>query len=188
MLRSSSSTCCGDVCSGRWRSDGHWHITLFGSMPSRPRRAGRGPSSAIAARDGVFFAISNDWTDPLGLISDRIGRKISLVLMMAYRASPCCSSSAWALAIPVVRGCTLVGFNFGGNFALFPAATRTFSATGTWRQLRLGVHRLRPGRDCRTADGRHVPGPGTRQGLDAWLPPFIIAASPASSPPSWARC
>lgn len=58
-----------------------------------------------------------------GVVSDRIGRTPAFVAMFAFQAVmmfvlPTLSSEA---AITVGAG--LVGFNFGGNFALFPSAT-----------------------------------------------------------------
>lgn len=73
----------------------------------------------------VFFSLANGlgrivW----GTVSDRLGRKRSVVVMAA-------SQAAFLLAfIPMAGneftlylGAALIGFNFGGNFALFPALT-----------------------------------------------------------------
>ena len=74
---------------------------------------------------GVFFALANGlgrigW----GMISDKIGRKASLftmfllqgvIMLLFYQMG----FNAWTLYL----GSAVVGFNFGGNFALFPAAT-----------------------------------------------------------------
>ena len=62
-----------------------------------------------------------------GTISDKIGRKISLILMCAFQAVMMfvfywMGSSAFLLCL----GAALIGFNFGGNFALFPTATADF--------------------------------------------------------------
>lgn len=74
---------------------------------------------------GVFFALTNGlgrigW----GMISDKLGRKMSLLLLflvqgvvmllfyqMGFRAST------------LFLGSAIIGFNFGGTLALFPAAT-----------------------------------------------------------------
>lgn len=73
----------------------------------------------------VFFALANGigrlaW----GAISDRLGRKNSVVVMAASQglllfAFIPMAGSEWLLYL----GATLIGFNFGGNFALFPALT-----------------------------------------------------------------
>lgn len=73
----------------------------------------------------VFFSLANGlgrigW----GTISDRIGRKPSLIVMTA-------SQGVLMIAFPYMCGtpgllylaAMLIGFNFGGNFALFPTVT-----------------------------------------------------------------
>lgn len=73
----------------------------------------------------VFFSLANGlgriaW----GMLSDKIGRKISVIIMAA-------SQGVLVLAFPIMAGneymlylgATLIGFNFGGNFALFPTIT-----------------------------------------------------------------
>ena len=73
----------------------------------------------------VFFSIANGvgrlvW----GTLSDRIGRRRSVVIMTA-------SQGVFLLAFTTMAGneytlylvAALIGFNFGGNFALFPALT-----------------------------------------------------------------
>ncbi len=73
----------------------------------------------------VFFSLANGlgriaW----GAISDRLGRQRSLVLMLASQgfvvlAFPWMAGSEVLLYV----GATIIGFNFGGNFALFPTIT-----------------------------------------------------------------
>ena len=73
----------------------------------------------------VFFSLANGigrlaW----GAISDRLGRKRSVVIMAASQglllfAFIPMAGSEWMLYL----GATLIGFNFGGNFSLFPALT-----------------------------------------------------------------
>ncbi len=73
----------------------------------------------------VFFSLANGlgrlaW----GTLSDRFGRKRSVVLMVGSQAVFLAAFSSmagnrWLLYL----GATLIGFNFGGNFALFPALT-----------------------------------------------------------------
>ncbi len=83
-------------------------------------------ASAIAGTAmAVFFSLANGlgrigW----GLISDRIGRKMSITIMTAVQG-------VMMIAFPFMAGtpamlylaATLIGFNFGGNFALFPTVT-----------------------------------------------------------------
>ena len=74
---------------------------------------------------GIFFSLFNGagrigW----GMISDKIGRKSSIMIMTAIQG-------VMMLLFPLMAGtpallylaAALVGFNFGGNFALFPTAT-----------------------------------------------------------------
>lgn len=78
-------------------------------------------STAIA----VFFSIANGLGRILwGIISDSFGRKRSIILMTLIQgvtviAFTYMAGNEYLLYI----GATLIGFNFGGNFALFPTIT-----------------------------------------------------------------
>lgn len=73
----------------------------------------------------VFFSLANGigrlaW----GALSDKLGRKTSVVVMAASQGILLflfipMAGSEWLLYL----GAALIGFNFGGNFALFPALT-----------------------------------------------------------------
>ena len=77
---------------------------------------------------GLFYALLNGlgrivW----GTVSDKLGRKKSIVLMSLLQGIMMIvfyfiGSNEWGLYI----GAAIIGFNFGGNFALFPAATADF--------------------------------------------------------------
>lgn len=58
-----------------------------------------------------------------GLVSDRIGRTLAMMAMFIFQAVTLCvltlAKTEWSIAIVA----SIVGFNFGGNFALFPSAT-----------------------------------------------------------------
>ncbi|MBW6461347.1 MAG: OFA family MFS transporter, partial [Bacteroidales bacterium] len=82
-------------------------------------------SSAATLAMAVFFALFNGlgrivW----GMISDRIGRKLSIIIMAA-------SQGVFVFLFQWMAGneytlylfAMLIGFNFGGNFALFPTIT-----------------------------------------------------------------
>ncbi len=58
-----------------------------------------------------------------GLVSDKVGRTPAFVVMFLLQAVTMCvlSQADTELSIAVVA--SIVGFNFGGNFALFPSAT-----------------------------------------------------------------
>lgn len=89
--------------------------------------------AAGATAMGVFFALANGvgrigW----GMISDRIGRKLSLFLMLGLQGAVMLvfyqmGFNAWLLYL----GAAVIGFNFGGNFALFPAATADYFGNKT---------------------------------------------------------
>lgn len=83
-------------------------------------------ASAIAGTAmAVFFSLANGigrivW----GVVSDSLGRKRSVILMTLSQGMVFFffSSMAGNEAL-LYLGATLIGFNFGGNFALFPALT-----------------------------------------------------------------
>jgi MFS family permease len=74
---------------------------------------------------GLFYALFNGlgrivW----GWLSDALGRRRAIALMSALQGVTMIAffwvgSSEWGLYL----GAAVIGFNFGGNFALFPAAT-----------------------------------------------------------------
>jgi len=89
-------------------------------------------ASAIAGTAmAVFFSLANGlgriaW----GAISDKLGRKRSIVIMMATQGVFVILFQ-WMAGTPglLYLGATLIGFNFGGNFSLFPTITAdTFGA------------------------------------------------------------
>lgn len=82
-------------------------------------------SATAGTAMAVFFSLANGigriaW----GAMSDKLGRKTSVVIMTA-------TQGVLVIAFPYMAGttallylgATLVGFNFGGNFALFPTMT-----------------------------------------------------------------
>ncbi len=83
-------------------------------------------ASAVAGTAmAIFFSLANGigrivW----GAISDKLGRKRSITLMMATQGIFVIAFQ-WMAGTPALLylGATLIGFNFGGNFALFPAMT-----------------------------------------------------------------
>jgi OFA family oxalate/formate antiporter-like MFS transporter len=95
-------------------------------------RAGGMEEAAASATAGtamaVFYSLSNGlgriaW----GAISDRIGRKAALTVMMALQGCVMLVFFQMGRSPELLYlGAALIGFNFGGNFALFPAATADF--------------------------------------------------------------
>ena len=83
-------------------------------------------ASAIAGTAmAVFFSIANGigrivW----GTLSDQLGRKYSVILMAGSQGLILLAFTSMAgNEYLLYLGATLIGFNFGGNFALFPALT-----------------------------------------------------------------
>ncbi len=104
-------------------------IGLMKLYPIEALMAGGMEGAAASAVAGtamaVFFSLANGagrlaW----GALSDKLGRKRSIVTMAATQGI------FLLLFVPMAAGeytlylaATLIGFNFGGNFALFPALT-----------------------------------------------------------------
>ena len=82
-------------------------------------------SAAAGTAMAVFFSLANGlgrivW----GALSDKLGRKRSILIMMATQgavviAFQWMAGSEYLLYL----GATIIGFNFGGNFSLFPSIT-----------------------------------------------------------------
>jgi OFA family oxalate/formate antiporter-like MFS transporter len=89
-------------------------------------------ASAIAGTAmAVFFSLANGigriiW----GALSDKLGRKLSIILMTAIQGITVILFTYMAgNEILLYLGASIIGFNFGGNFALFPTITAdTFGA------------------------------------------------------------
>ncbi|HNQ23693.1 MAG TPA: OFA family MFS transporter [Phycisphaerae bacterium] len=101
-------------------------MKLFPMQALQARGMDTEAASAVATMAmGVFFALSNGigrivW----GLVSDKIGRKPSIIIMSV-------TQGVFVILFQFMAGnaatlylfAVLIGFNFGGNFALFPAIT-----------------------------------------------------------------
>ncbi len=89
-------------------------------------------ASAVAGTAmAVFFSLANGlgrivW----GLLSDKLGRKNSIIIMTATQGIIVILFTYMAGSeVLLYLGAALIGFNFGGNFALFPTITAdTFGA------------------------------------------------------------
>ena len=91
-------------------------------------------ASAIAGTAmAVFFSIANGigrivW----GTLSDKLGRKRSVMLMAGSQGLILLAFTSMAgNEYLLYFGATLIGFNFGGNFALFPSLTADEFGNGT---------------------------------------------------------
>ena len=105
-------------------------------------------ASAIAGTAmAVFFSLANGLGRILwGMFSDKLGRKTSIIIMTATQGIVVILFTYMAgNEYLLYLGATLIGFNFGGNFALFPTITAdTFGAKNVgqnypWVFLAYGV-------------------------------------------------
>ena len=135
-------------------------------------------AGAIAGTAMAWYAILNGlgrifW----GTVSDKIGRKFSLVAMCALQGIiMLIFFKMGSSEIGLIVGASIIGFNFGGNFALFPVATADFFGNknvGTnygWVFLAYGIAGIA---------GPQVAGwfkDAAKGGdVNAWSTPFIIA-------------
>ena len=112
-----------------------------------------------------------------GTVSDKIGRKIALFLMCLFQGIIMLFFlKMGGSKAGLIIGACIIGFNFGGNFALFPAATADFFGNknvGTnygWVFLAYGVAGIA---------GPQIAGyfkdAAQSGGVGAWGTPFIIA-------------
>jgi len=159
-------------------------IQLFGidALQASGAAADVATATATAGTAMAMYAILNGlgriaW----GAISDRIGRKMSIILM--------CASQAVMMAVLFYLGrsnlgltlaACVIGFNFGGNFALFPAVTADFFGNANVGRnygyvfLSYGVAGIAgPYIAGYFKDAAKVSGAG----VNAWLTPFMIAAT-----------
>jgi OFA family oxalate/formate antiporter-like MFS transporter len=104
-------------------------IKLFGIDALQDSGSSAAQASVIAGTAmALFYSLANGigrivW----GLVSDKIGRKMSFVVMFGLQGLMMLSfffigGNEYLL----YAGAAVIGFNFGGNFALFPAATADF--------------------------------------------------------------
>jgi MFS family permease len=90
-------------------------------------------ASAVAGTAMAVYAILNGLGRIIwGVISDKIGRKLSIFLMCLLQGIiMLLLFSMGAHTTTLVAAAAIIGFNFGGNFALFPAATADFFGNST---------------------------------------------------------
>ena len=105
-------------------------IKLFGIDALQASGAASDAAAAgkVAGTAMALYAILNGlgrivW----GTVSDTIGRKAALFLMcLAQGVMMLAFYKVGASEMGLIVGACIIGFNFGGNFALFPAATADF--------------------------------------------------------------
>lgn len=107
-----------------------YSISLFGIDALLAAKAAAGPTeaAAIAGTAMAWYAIFNGlgrvaW----GGISDHLGRKWSLLMASSFQAFIMFSLFEMGTAASsLIIAAAVIGFNFGANFALFPAATADY--------------------------------------------------------------
>ncbi len=129
-------------------------------------------SAAAGTAMAVFYSLANGigriaW----GSISDWIGRKRSLIIMTGVQGVMMLVFYFMGGTMALLfLGATLIGFNFGGNFALFPTATADYFGTTNvgqnygWMFTAYGVG--------------GIVGPimaGAFRDSGSWLPAFVIS-------------
>lgn len=137
-------------------------------------------AGAIAGTAMAWYAILNGlgrivW----GTASDKLGRKTAMFLMCLIQGLMMLAFfKVGATKAGLIIGACVIGFNFGGNFALFPAATADFfgnknvGSNYPWVFLAYGVAGIAGPqlagyfKDVAKASGA---------GVEAWKTPFIIA-------------
>lgn len=141
-------------------------------------------AGAVTGTAMAWYAIFNGvgriaW----GGISDRIGRKPAIVLMTMAQGAVMLTIYhvfiAYGSTAGFVLAACLIGFNFGGNFALFPAATadyfgnRNLGSNYGWVFTAYGIAGIAgpqlAGRFKDAATGGAQP--------EVWMTPFLIAAA-----------
>jgi MFS family permease len=155
-------------------------IQLFGidALQSSGAADTAAAAGAIAGTAMALYAILNGlgrivW----GTVSDKLGPKNSLMLMCLLQGVIMfLFFKMGASTLGLIVGASIIGFNFGGNFALFPVATADFFGNKNvghnygWVFLAYGVAGIA---------GPQVAGyfkdNAGAAGVDAWLTPFIIA-------------
>ncbi|MBN2560855.1 MAG: OFA family MFS transporter [Phycisphaerae bacterium] len=118
-----------------------------------------------------------------GTVSDKIGRKLALFLMCLIQGIMMLAFfKVGVTEIGLIVGACIIGFNFGGNFALFPAATADFFGNknvGTnypWVFLAYGVAGIAgPKVAAYFKDAAEAAAEAGTVSADPWKTPFIIA-------------
>ncbi len=105
----------------------------LGSLdPSNPQFAetAKWAATAAASAMGIFAILNGFGRICWGIISDKIGRKMALTLMCLLQGIiMLLFFKIGTTPVGLTICASIIGFNFGGNFALFPAVTADFFGT-----------------------------------------------------------
>ena len=169
-------------------------IRLFGidSLQANGVCATADEAGKIAGTAMAWYAILNGLGRIIwGTVSDKIGRKIALFLMCLIQGVMMLAFfKIGASSIGLIVGACVIGFNFGGNFALFPAATADFfgnknvGSNYPWVFLAYGIAGIagpqvagyfkdmaKQAAETAVANGDAI----AAVSAEAWKTPFIIA-------------
>ncbi len=157
-------------------------IRLFGvdSLQANGVVDSAAEAGKIAGTAMAWYAILNGLGRIIwGTVSDKIGRRTALFLMCLIQGvMMLLFFKVGASSLGLIIGACIIGFNFGGNFALFPAATADFfgnkniGSNYPWVFLAYGIAGIVGPqiagyfKDAASASG---------VGVNAWTTPFIIA-------------
>lgn len=103
-------------------------IKLFGIDALKASGATLAVASATAGTAMAWYAIFNGlgrivW----GTVSDKIGRRLAIFLMCLFQGIIMLFFyKMGGVGFALIIGACIIGFNFGGNFALFPAITADY--------------------------------------------------------------
>src|SRR6056297_1049668 len=75
---------------------------------------------------GVYAIFNCSGRIGCGIISDKIGRMRTLLIMFLMQVSVYMAFSSFTTALPMVFGIAVVGFTFGGMLTIFPATSADF--------------------------------------------------------------
>lgn len=155
-------------------------IKLFGIDALKYNGANR--TGALTGSAMAWYAIFNGlgrivW----GTVSDKIGRRKAIIIMTFFQGIIMLLIYhvfiKFGIAAGFIAGASIIGFNFGGNFALFPAITADFFGNKTvgrnygWMFTAYGI----AGIAGPQLAGFFKDSATTSSGPSIWMAPFIIA-------------
>ncbi|HPO16238.1 MAG TPA: OFA family MFS transporter [Candidatus Hydrogenedentes bacterium] len=159
-------------------------IALFGTDALQAKAGMDAATAKVTAGTAMaLFAIFNGLGRIIwGTVSDLIGRKTSLVLMCLLQGVTMFAFYyIGGTSMGLIAGACTIGFNFGGNFALFPAATADYFGNknvGTnygWVFLAYGVAGIAGPYIGALFSGGVPKDAELLVKLNAWFIPFAIA-------------
>jgi MFS transporter, OFA family, oxalate/formate antiporter len=162
-------------------------IKLFGidALQASGAVADAAAASAVAGTAMAWYAIFNGlgrivW----GSLSDKTGRRMALIMMCTIQGIMMLAFfKLGASTMGLIVCASIIGFNFGGNFALFPAATAVYFGNKNvgknygWVFLAYGVAGFSGPKIAayfKDAAAQTAEATGAVS-ADAWLTPFVIA-------------